>query len=1060
MLTVVKASAGSGKTYTLVRGYLRLALRNPSTQYRHILAITFTNKAANEMKSRILEALSKLSALDEKESALIEFLTAHLAIDAATLQARAGSMLSSILHNYTDLAISTIDSFTHNVIKGFAYELKLNMNVEIEMDTKSLMAEVIDLLLDEIEGDKAEGDEQTSKYLSKALIEFASTKLQEGKGMRIEDELLNFSFLLLKEDAYFHREALSKTSIAQLLKVQQKLFLLTNDFEKKVQSLVDRAFQVIEENGISNDDFYYKTGGMVGYFIGLREKGIGYDNAKGGKRQWDIFEKGNWWSSKNPTAAMLSAQPVLEQLFKELTTLFNVEFKDVTLAKLIRENVFPFMLLQAINDLLQHYKLENSIMLIGEFQQLVFGEVTGQPVPVIFERVGSRYDNIMIDEFQDTSVMQWHNLLPLIDNAVSNMNECLIVGDAKQAIYRFRGGEVKQFAMLPQIYGSDKDWVLKEREVNIANHQPRVENLEHNYRSRNNIIVFNNEFYDVIKQLPELTEKEVYHEHEQKPGKNIIGGNVQLSFIEKSDEETFEEVMLAKTLNIVEDSLAKGFSKRDIAILTEKNKIGAVIASYLIGKEYDVVSPESLFISEAPSVQLLECALRYLHRPEDLITRAELWYLLEEKFAEKINVADINVHGYSNEFEARLATLIGKEFDTQTLRQQNLFQTVNLLIQQFGLDKIADPFIQFFLDEVLLYTHRFTGSIQHFLEWWNKEKETKSIIYPETLDAIRIMTVHKSKGLEFPVVILPDANYKIQLKTGNHSWATINKPYIEEISDFILPLKKSLLETDFAFLYEDEMRALFLDRLNMFYVATTRPTEMLYIISENISESSRKKEPGMNAINKLLYHFLKETNRWSDTITDYTIFDDATTKQIFKKHSESNLFEIKGTESQTELNQISIRTNQRRFWKKEKLDDIEYGNLLHEVLAKIGYTSDAGDLIADFVNSEIDDELLRKKIATDAREILIHPELNQFFNPPYEIYAEKPLLLNGKIKYPDRVMLNTENNSINIIEYKTGKPEAAHKEQLSEYADAFTQLGFAVEKQLIVYTAEMKVIEL
>jgi ATP-dependent exoDNAse (exonuclease V) beta subunit len=319
--------------------------------------------------------------------------------------------------------------------------------------------------------------------------------------------------------------------------------------------------------------------------------------------------------------------------------------------------------------------------------------------------------------------------------------------------------------------------------------------------------------------------------------------------------------------------------------------------------------------------------------------------------------------------------------------------------------------------------------------------------------------VHKSKGLEFPVVILPDANYKIQLKAGNHSWATINKPYIEELSDFILPLKKSLLDTDFAFLYEDEMRALFLDRLNMFYVATTRPTEMLYIVSEVPSAASRKKELEVNAIGKLLYHFLKETNRWSDTITDYVIFDDATTKQIFKRHTESNLFEIKGTESQTELNQISIRTNQRQFWKKEKLDDIEYGNLLHGVLAKLRYTSDAEDLITNFVSSEIDDEVLRNRIATDARAVIHHPEINQFFNLPYKVYAEKPLLLHGKIKYPDRVMLNNETNSISIIEYKTGKPEAAHKAQVGEYATALAQLGFAIDKQVIVYTAEMSVVE-
>lgn len=1049
MLKIVKASAGSGKTYTLVMEYLKLALRHPKDHFKNILAITFTNKAANEMKQRVLEKLEALTHLSSTENHLIKFLCAELNISQEELRSRSEVMLQAMLHHYTDIGICTIDKFTHQVIRGFAYELKLNMNVEIEMDTDNLLTQVVELLLEEIEDESSDVGNIEKKTLSKALIEFALVKLEDGKSWHIENDLIDFSKNLLRDDTFMNREVLENTSIEVLIEMRKEIHTYIKNFEKKSEEIAIRAIELIENKQLTEKDFWYGKNGLIGYFKQVHEKGINYDNAIAGTSTHQKTISENKWGN-NPNLHAIKDN--LTTYFNELTTLYANEVSEIYLAKLILKNIFPFMLLQAINKVLKSYKEENNLMLIGEFQHLVFSEVKDQPVPVIYERVGGKYSNIMIDEFQDTSVMQWHNLLPLIDNAVADNNECLIVGDAKQAIYRFRGGEVKQFSMLPHIFGSDKDEVLKEREINIINHKPKLENLEFNFRSRENIIDFNNRFYEMVKALPALKDKDAYANHTQKSGSKKAGGNVIISFIEGTGELKSDN-RLTQTQKYINDALSKQYSQRDIAVLVEDNKQGAKIASYLLEQGFNVVSQESLVIADADSVQLLTTALMYLQRSDDLIIRANLMYSLQRKFSPKFDVSKTSVLGSKYSFEEQLSTLIQQPFQSSKLLEFRLYDLLNKLVSLFGLSIANDPFVQFFLDEVLAYSQTFTANIQHFLEWWEKEKIKKSIIYPETLDAVRVMTIHKSKGLEFPVVILPDADYSTTIK-NKEIWVEIDKPYCKGIKEFLLPVQKKLEETSLASVYQKEEDDMFLERLNLMYVATTRPTDLLYIITSELKETKKSD----NKISNMgsLFHYFKEQEKPKGISEDsFEFYDDNTCKNISKGTDvidNFGLFKIGENIEGNADSVLQVRTNPRLKWRQSKLNDIAYGNLLHALLSKIKYADEAEKTVQFFLEAEMQTIEIQERLLKDVHSIINHPEIQKYFKLPYEVFNETGLCIGGNLKFADRVMLDKVKNSVCIVDYKTGEEKAEHKVQLENYKSIFEQLGFETEKAILFYT--------
>ncbi|MBP6730702.1 MAG: UvrD-helicase domain-containing protein [Chitinophagales bacterium] len=1046
MLRIYKSSAGSGKTYTLVKEYLRLALTPPTgtkqkgeTKYRNILAITFTNKAAAEMKSRIIEALEELAKGGMKQ--LCEELCALTGKEETQLRADAALVLRSMLHNYSDISVSTIDSFVHRIVRSFAYDLHLPMNFDIEMDSKKLLHDAVQLLLDRL----SESDAQ----ITQAVLEFAETKIEDGQSWNIDYEIQKLGRELFVDDAMPFIQQLSLLEFDKLREAKGALHAKMKGFEKDVLDEGKKAFDAIMTNGLTASDFFQGVRGVFGYYAKMAEGEFPKD-VTGNTYVRACLDENNW-GKKDKLGEGIKEQ--LRGHYQTILHLWQTEGKDYFLADLMLRNFYAFILLADLQKLMEEIKRDENILYIGDFHHKVFEIVKEQDAPIIYERIGEKYDNILIDEFQDTSVIQWRNLLPLIENSQFKSEDSLIVGDGKQAIYRFRGGEVEQFAVLPKIYGSEGNELLKQREVAVNNYGAEVEILESNFRSSEAVIDFNNALYRQMLELPELKNKNIYADYFQKQGKEKPGGFVSIEFLrgEEENDKSMDDVRNERVEQIIAELLQRGYNWSDIAILTRSNLNASTIASYLVQKEIRVISPESLLINQSQKVQLLLAIFNYLSRKDDHIARAEMLHytqLLHGKLAQFEQV-DFKVPSVEFEAEFRLQTQI--EFDSTQLTIGRLADLTQQLIRVFTLSD-DDPFLQFFLDEVLLYTSRYGNSISEFLGWWDGVKHKKSIIYPDSLNAVRIMTIHKSKGLQFPVVILADAVEEKKM-TKSFFWVPLNKPYLPQMNIGLLPRNKQVLQTEFAALYEKEDEQSFLDLLNLLYVGTTRPEDALYILSEHLD-----KEPvENNSVTALLIAFLRGVQQWED-FQQYVFGDLDFTKAIPKKEKVEKFEMYSKGQTQSAMllaSAIKVKMRAEKLWSESTTGSIDEGNLLHEALKLVKYEGDevfvahsmkAGGLVNDAEEIELLEKL---------KSVVYNPGINLLFKRDCRVITERALLKqNEKLRIPDRVVL--KNAEAFIIDYKTGEPNTQHHYQVKEYGRWLEEAGIKVKEKIIFYTAAQR----
>jgi ATP-dependent helicase/nuclease subunit A len=620
MLHIYKSSAGSGKTFTLVKEYLRLALSGDINKYKHILAITFTNKAANEMKSRIISALEELSA-GTADSAIARELLPELNITPELLKDKAGFLLQDILHHYSDLSVSTIDSFVHRLIRSFAYDLHISSNFEIEMDSNMLLSMAVEKLLDSAKEDE-------TSQVTKALIDFAENNLAEGKGWSVEYALINFAKELFNEDSYKYIERLSEYEMDDFIKARDNLYAVKAKFESSLIAPAKLAFDLIRSMGLDESHFFQTRSSIYKYFLNICTDCAGAKLEPNSYVNKTISEN-KWTSGKISDSDKTKVESIKAQLTAHYHSLQGVrEQGEATylLAKLLLKNIYAFMLLTEIKRMLDEYKQENNILHISEFQERISHIVREQDAPIIYERIGDWYDCILIDEFQDTSVLQWRNLLPLVENSQMKVEDSLIVGDGKQAIYRFRGGEVEQFAALPQVYNSSDDFMLQAREVAIMNYGTEQLALTKNYRSRKEIIDFNNSFYEIIATQPEFAHQHIYEGHAQQQGRDTAGGYVSIDFLDCEDKAQYTGSLCAHVEALVHTVRDRGYAWRDIAILTRTNVIGSDIASYLLQQGIPVVSSESLLIGRSHEVRAIVSFLYYISDKDNIIRRAEVFY--------------------------------------------------------------------------------------------------------------------------------------------------------------------------------------------------------------------------------------------------------------------------------------------------------------------------------------------------------------------------------------------------------------------------------------------------
>jgi len=1045
--TVYKSSAGSGKTFTLVKEYLKLALSdelNPPQKYRHILAITFTNKAAAEMKERIIKALKELSDPENKNTVLLNLLIEETGLNESKIRARADLILHTILHNYSDFGINTIDSFVHRIVRTFAYDLQLPVNFEIEMDDEKLLSQVIDLLISQTGSDES---------LTKALVEFTELKAADEKSWHIEQDLFKFSKNLLTEEGVIHLEYLKNISTSDFLKIRSRLNETIKKFENSIQKIAEGATDHILKQGLEHKDFYQGRSGISVYFNNLSSGN--FEKLKPNSYVLKTINESKWYTDKTTEDTQDKIDSIKEQLSQYFHSIHQIREQQESiynLFKLINRNIYSLAVLNEIEKLLSELKKQNNILHISEFNKIISKIVLNQPIPFVYERIGEKYNHYLIDEFQDTSVLQWQNLLPLVENTLAEGNFSMLVGDSKQAIYRWRGGEVEQFSQLPNVFLKEKNEFVIEREQTLIRNYSEKQ-LNKNFRSKKEIIEFNNSLFSVLTGKLKGTHQNIYKNLEQQANPDNTGGYVSVNFMQGEDDE-LEELTLEQTLNTIISLQADQYKLNDIAILCRNNRTGNLIAEYLTGKGIKVLSTESLLLKNSAKIALIISVFNYLDQPENEITRVELLQYMVENNLIKGTIHELgkSIKGKRAwEFDALLKQN-GFELNHQLLIKLPLYELIEQLVKLFHLGTSADANVQFFMDEVLSYSIKNNNNLNDFINWWEKRKEKASMNIPEGTDAVTIMTIHRSKGLEFPAIILPFADWKtIELK--DDLWVDLVHNEVPEMRSALLPPLKELKETAYAALYEEEQNKSLLDNINLLYVALTRPEERLYILTNSPSKEPEK----LSRISDVLCHYLQNQGLWSENQFDY-FFGNKTTHQQ-KNKKEKTSVKQRNIRSNEWRDILKIRANAPEVWETGiELNKKDFGLLVHAILAKIRTAEDLHSVLTQFMNEGIIDNKENAELLVKLKRILENKELKKYYSAGNEIKSEMEILLpNGESYRPDRVVI--ANGITTIIDYKTGIKSDKHIKQINKYAELLAQMGYSGIEQFLVYIEEEEVVK-
>ena len=925
--SIYDASAGSGKTYALVKEYLKIILSaSKNDAYRNILAITFTNKAVHEMKSRIVGSLSEFAKElpeipNQKAQDLMLDLSIDLELSIPQIKTKAQSIIKHIIHNYAAFDISTIDKFTHKVIRAFAHDLNLPVTFEVTLDTENLLTEAVDALI-------AQAGEDA--ILTKLLIDFTLEKADDDKSWDISQEIFSTGKLVLNEN---NREEISQfqdKSIEDFGIIKTKLKNACELLAEESSILAKSIFSIIDQNGIDQKSF--SAGHFPNHLTTIQLKK--FNNANKKYHEFDDIK----------ILKAAKDRDSIESVIPEFLSILDLVYKNYEkydFYKAFLKNITPLSLLNTISNEFAKIQKEQNTLSISEFNAIIHSEIQNQPAPFIYERLGERYRHFFIDEFQDTSEMQWQNLIPLIDNALSGEIEgekgtLMIVGDPKQSIYRWRGGKAEQFIELSK----DKN--------PFNNPDKKQFTLGTNYRSYSEVVEFNNEFFKFLSnEFTDLDYKDLYKNHSHQKNNEKLGGYVNISFIPKAEAKKEEEELvekeaqfLAATLATIQKVKSQGFEYQEIVILTRKRKQGIAVANYLTEQGIPLLSSETLLIQSATEVKFIINLLKYLRNPSDSESKALFLHYFSEHHQDQMSVHDFIKTGMEIKQESAFEKWL-EQFEIalpfKNIRKKSLYETVEIIVSKFVHLNTNNAYVHYFLDLVLERDVRTQSGISDFLNYWDKNSEKFSIPSPEGKNAVRIMTIHKSKGLEFPVVIMPFAEEDYVKKPKDKLWLD------SENDDLGLP--KVLIDNtksvegfgaNAALVFGQKKQEELLDNINVLYVALTRAEEQLYVISQVVESNDQGNYP---------YNMASFFIKFSENLRVY----DANKLAFEFGSSAKKSKEIEPTNSIITIPKIGeimdpkrIKISQREalMWGTHQQEAIEFGNTIHEILSYINTKND------------------------------------------------------------------------------------------------------------------------
>jgi ATP-dependent exoDNAse (exonuclease V) beta subunit len=1044
--SIYDASAGSGKTYALVKEYLKIILvAKKNDAYRNILAITFTNKAVNEMKSRIVGSLSEFAKdkPNPKSTDLMLDLSRDIQLSVSEIQTKSKQIIKHIIHNYAAFDISTIDKFTHKVIRAFAHDLNLPMTFEVTLDTENLLTEAVDAII-------AQAGEDD--ILTNLLVDFTMQKTDDDKSWDISREILETGRLLLNENNREEVTHFQDKSITEFVEIKSKVAEACKLLEKENATFAQNILDLIEKNGIDSQSF--SAGHFPNHLQSIINEKFNPKNKT--YHEFDDIKINKTAKDRNEIEAIIPEMiSILDAIYKkfEKRDFYNAFLKNIT----------PLSLLNTVSNELAKIQKEQNVLSIAEFNAIIYREIQNQPAPFIYERLGERYRHFFIDEFQDTSEMQWQNLIPLIDNATSSEFEgekgtLMIVGDPKQSIYRWRGGKAEQFIELSKTHNP------------FNNPEKKLFHLDKNYRSYSEVIDFNNKlFYFLSSEFTNLDYQDLYENHSHQKENSKLGGYVNISFIPKpekseDDEDALDknELYLLATLNTIEKAKKQGFDYQEMAILTRKRSQGIAIANYLTEQNIPLLSSETLMIQNSSDVQMIINVLKYLKNSADIEAKSYFLLYIANHVQNELPVHDFIAQGkektQEEEFEKWLT-----EFDIslsfQDIRKKSLYEAVEIIVSKFLPPTLSgNSYVQYFIDIVLERDVRNQAGIADFLSYWEKNGEKFSIPSPEGKNAVRIMTIHKSKGLEFPVVIMPFADEDYVRKPKDKLWLDAEK------ETFGLPKvlidNSSAVENygeEAALVYNQKKQEELLDNINVLYVALTRAEEQLYVISQFLEPNKEGEYPYKTA--SFFIKYLIGIGVYEPSLMEYEF---GNSEKLSEKIIEKN--EVKTIPLIGEiLNPKSIKIAQREalMWGTHQQEAIEYGNVIHEILSFVKTKSDVDLAILKAMENGLITFNQKEAVYKSIQEIVNHSELENYFAEGNEILNEQMIIQKeGKTIKPDRMVL-AKNKEVFLLDYKTGNHNPKYQLQLENYQTAIEKMGFKVTKKALIYIGEeIKVVNL
>ncbi len=1036
-LKIFRSSAGSGKTYTLVKEYISILLNSKDPLlFKKILAITFTNKAANEMKERVLETLKELAI--GTQTVLFEDYLQVVPIKPSEIAYRSQVIFENIIHHYGEFNILTIDKFIHRIIRSFTRELGLAMNFELESDVNLFVAKSIDLLLSEIGSDKD---------LTKYLVQFSEQLIDNSEKGDVEKELNKLSQILQKEDGKKALEELSDVDLSYFIKIQKQIKEKRKELKTTIETLAKQTINLIEGQGL---DIYNLSGGKNGFgkmyqaFVSNQIHVVNITEALLKK-----IDDDNWYSKSSKAYIKSGIESIKPQLIENTKLLLKL-YEEYQIQRAFDKNFIGFSLLNSINKVLLSIKKESNIVFLNDFNEIISNVVQNEPAPFIYEKIGNRYSYFLIDEFQDTSKLQWNNLVPLVYDSLSNGYKNLIVGDAKQAIYRWRGGEVNQFIDLPEIKGEFFDLYSINRTFYNSGD---IQNLEDNWRSYKSIIEFNNWlFSNLASKSDSETIKKIYQGVKQNVKKNKEG-YVSYQLLEGNKAE-MKDKKLELTVDYIKECLADGFSYNDIAILTKTNKDGKLIASFLSEENIPVVSSDSIVLGSSSEVNFILSFFETVLNPKNEYAILKCLKFLEKethlsKVHEKWRVPNPKKEYYSLSinFEGFLAKK-HPNYNAYYFDTLNLYDKTIYLYEVFKLNRY-DAYLDQLLNTIQNYTRRNTSSLHEFINYFEDNKGRIPVNIGGNTEAVQITTIHKSKGLQYPVVIIPFGDWKNKNNQFvDYTWINTEGLVDYDIPKYIAPInKKTLSQYNLENVFEKETEDITLDNLNLFYVAFTRPEKRMYVIASE--------KPAKDVYGQIV-----------EEIKSNELYDSRSLRLILGSREKENA--KKQLNSNTEYNVPKVKT-----WRNNlalsldrnaleiemlQLNERQYGNAVHFVWANFKSPNDLDFAIDKAIVNGMLPEEFKDVVRKDIKDCLELPEVKKWYNlKNAEVLNEQAIVAEtGKTYRPDKVII-TECQTI-IIDYKTGEERKAHQKQIKEYGALLEELGYPKPSLFLLYMKDKKVV--